>query len=66
MSKKLINDPDNLIAELIEGMVSAHPNHLTVKGKTNRAIVALNGPRDGKVGIPRLRLGLGLVPAGAR
>ncbi|HAM90377.1 MAG TPA: dihydroxyacetone kinase subunit L [Rhodobacteraceae bacterium] len=51
MSKKLINDPDNLIAELIEGMVSAHPNHLTVEGKTNRAIVALNGPRDGKVGI---------------
>ena len=51
MSKKLINDPDNLIAELIEGMVSAHPNHLTVEGKTNRAIVALNGPRDGKGGI---------------
>lgn len=51
MSQKLINDPDNLIAELIEGMVSAHPNHLTVEGDTARAIVALNGPRDGKVGI---------------
>lgn len=51
MSQKLINDPDNLIAELIQGMVSAHPNHLTVEGDTGRAIVALNGPRDGKVGI---------------
>ncbi|MDF1775489.1 MAG: dihydroxyacetone kinase subunit DhaL [Rhizobiaceae bacterium] len=51
MSKKLINDPDDLIAELIEGMVSAHPDHLTVEGETGRAIVARNGPRDGKVGI---------------
>lgn len=51
MSKKLINDPDDLIAELIEGMVSAHPDHLTVEGNTGRAIVALNGSRDGKVGI---------------
>ena len=51
MPKKLINDPDDLIAELIEGIISAHPNHLTVQGKTSRAIVAINGPRDGKVGI---------------
>lgn len=51
MSRKLINDPDDLIAELIEGMVSAHPDHLTVEGETGRAIVARNGPRDGKVGI---------------
>ena len=51
MPKKLINDPDDLIAELIEGIISAHPNHLTVQGETSRAIVAINGPRDGKVGI---------------
>ncbi|XDA99214.1 dihydroxyacetone kinase subunit DhaL [Sulfitobacter sp. LCG007] len=49
--RKLINDPDKLIEELIAGMVSAHPRHLTVEGGTGRAIVALNGPRDGKVGI---------------
>ena len=49
--KKLINNPDDLISELIQGMVSAHPNHLTVEGDTGRAIVARNGPRDGKVGI---------------
>lgn len=47
----LINDPDDLIAELVAGMVSAHPALLRVEGDTGRAIVAVNGPRDGKVGI---------------
>ncbi|MEM6889242.1 MAG: dihydroxyacetone kinase subunit DhaL [Pseudomonadota bacterium] len=49
--RKLINDPDSLIEDLIEGMVSAHPQHLRVEGETGRAIVAVNGPREGKVGI---------------
>lgn len=49
--KKLINDPELLIDELIEGMISAHPDHLRLEGPTGRAIVAVNGPRDGKVGI---------------
>ncbi|WP_282063168.1 dihydroxyacetone kinase subunit DhaL [Roseobacter litoralis] len=49
--RKLINHPDNLIEELIAGMVSAHPDHLFVSGDTGRAIVAKNGPRHGKVGI---------------
>lgn len=49
--KKLINQPDVLIEELIAGMVSAHPRHLRVEGATGRAIVAVNGPRDRKVGI---------------
>ena len=51
MKKKLINAADRLIEDLIAGMVSAHPAHLCVEGQTGRAIVALNGPRDGKVGI---------------
>lgn len=50
-TQKLINDPDNLIEELVAGMVSAHPDLLTIEGDTGRAIVAINGPRDGKVGI---------------
>ncbi len=50
-TKKLINDPDRLIADLVEGMLSAHPQLLTTEGETGRAIVAVNGPRDGKVGI---------------
>lgn len=49
--RKLINEPDRLIEELILGMVAAHPRHLYVEGETGRAIVALDGPRDGKVGI---------------
>lgn len=49
--RKLINDPDTLIKDLVEGMVSAHPDLLCIEGDTGRAIVAVNGPRDGKVGI---------------
>ncbi len=50
-TKKLINDPENIIEEMIEGMVAAHPDMLTVQGETGRAVLALDGPRDGKVGI---------------
>lgn len=49
--RKLINDPNNLIEDLIAGMVSAHPDLITVEGDTGRAVVARNGPRNGKVGI---------------
>ncbi|MCR9134542.1 MAG: dihydroxyacetone kinase subunit DhaL [Alphaproteobacteria bacterium] len=49
--RKLINDPDQLIEDLIEGMVSAHPELLCVEGDTGRAIVARHGARKGKVGI---------------
>ncbi|MCP8896164.1 dihydroxyacetone kinase subunit DhaK [Shinella daejeonensis] len=50
-TKKLINDPENIIAEMIEGMIGAHPDMLRVEGETGRAVVAVEGPRDGKVGI---------------
>ena len=50
-TKKLINAPDQIIAEMIEGMVGAHPGLLRVEGATGRAVVAVDGPRDGKVGI---------------
>ncbi|PLW75442.1 dihydroxyacetone kinase subunit DhaL [Cohaesibacter celericrescens] len=50
-TKKLINAPDDIIDELIEGMVGAHSDILCVDGPTGRAIVAVDGPRDGKVGI---------------
>ncbi|SNS25049.1 dihydroxyacetone kinase subunit DhaL [Antarctobacter heliothermus] len=49
--RKLINAPESLIEDLVAGMVSAHPSLLCVEGDTGRAIVARNGPRDGKVGI---------------
>ncbi|MGX5721748.1 dihydroxyacetone kinase subunit DhaL [Shinella zoogloeoides] len=50
-TKKLINAPENIIPEMIEGMVGAHPDMLRVEGETGRAVVAVDGPRDGKVGI---------------
>lgn len=50
-TKKLINAPENIIAEMIEGMVGAHPDLLRIEGDTGRAVVAVDGPRDGKVGI---------------
>ncbi|MEZ5868060.1 MAG: hypothetical protein R3D46_06225 [Defluviimonas denitrificans] len=33
-TKKLINAPEDLIAEAIEGMVAAHPDMLVVEGAT--------------------------------
>ena len=50
-TKKLINAPEDIIPEFIEGFVGAHANLLTVEGPTGRAVVARHGPRDGKVGI---------------
>ena len=50
-TKKLINGADDVIPEMIEGMIGAHPDILALDGESGRAVVALNGPREGKVGI---------------
>ena len=50
-TKKLINATETIIAELIGGLTGAYPDMLRVEGRTGRAIVAVDGPRDGKVGI---------------
>ena len=50
-TKKLINAPEDIIPEMIEGMLAAWPDLLALEGETGRAIVAQDGPRDGKVGI---------------
>ena len=50
-TKKLVNAPEDLIPEMIEGLVAAHPELLRVEGPTGRAVVARDGPREGKVGI---------------
>lgn len=50
-TKKLINAPEDIISHALEGMLSAHPDMLTVEGATGRAVVAKDGPRDGKVGV---------------
>lgn len=50
-TKKLINNPDDIIPEMIEGILGAHPGLLARTGATGRAIVAIDGPRQGKVGV---------------
>lgn len=49
--KKLLNDADQAVDEMLEGIVLAHPEHLTVSSDNNRAIIAKDGPRAGKVGL---------------
>ena len=50
-TKKIMNAPENIISEMIEGMIGAHPALLRVEGATGRAVVAGDGPRSGKVGV---------------
>ncbi|MDV7141132.1 dihydroxyacetone kinase subunit DhaL [Tropicimonas sp. TH_r6] len=50
-TKKLMNAPEDIIPEMVEGMLAAHPDMLKLEGETGRAVVAVDGPRDGKVGI---------------
>lgn len=50
-TKKLINNPDNIIEEMLEGVLGAHPQHVYQHPDSTRAIIARDGPRDGKVGL---------------
>ena len=50
LSKKLINDPANVIEEMLDGMIAAHPKHLRQLHNSPRSIIAADGPRRGKVG----------------
>ena len=50
-TKKLINDPNAIIEEMIEGIVAAHPNHVKQLPASPRSLVAVDGPRPGKVGL---------------
>jgi len=50
-TKKLINDADNIIEEMLDGILAAHPQHLYQHDKSTRAIIAKHGPREGKVGL---------------
>ncbi|KQT57571.1 dihydroxyacetone kinase [Aureimonas sp. Leaf460] len=50
-TKKLINDPKHIIEEMLEGIVKAHPNHVRLLEGSPRSLIAVNGPRAGKVGI---------------
>lgn len=50
-TKKILNDPAHVIEEMLDGIVAAHPNHVRQLPSSPRALIAVDGPRDGKVGI---------------
>ena len=49
--KKLINDPDAFVDEMLEGLLLAHPDQLRSASPDNRALVRADAPIAGKVGI---------------
>ncbi|SCW61638.1 dihydroxyacetone kinase DhaK subunit [Rhizobium mongolense subsp. loessense] len=50
-TKKLINSGANVVDEMLQGVLAAHPDHLYAAEGMPRAIIAKNGPRQGKVGL---------------
>lgn len=48
--KKLINDSETVVSEMLDGMVVAHPEHVRRLEGTN-VLVRADAPVDGKVGI---------------
>ncbi|QWC20551.1 dihydroxyacetone kinase subunit DhaK [Halorubrum sp. 2020YC2] len=48
--KKLINDPDDVVDEMLDGMTAAHPDRLRRLSDT-QVLVRDDGPVEGKVGI---------------
>jgi dihydroxyacetone kinase-like protein len=50
-TKKLINDADAVIDEMLEGIVLAHGGIVKQVPGSPRSIVAVDGPRRGKVGL---------------
>ncbi len=48
--KKLINDPEDVVDEMLDGMISAHPNRLRRLPDT-QVVVREDAPVDGTVGV---------------
>ena len=49
--KKLINDPDDFVDEMLDGLLLAHPDMLKVASDDRRALVRADAPLQGQVGI---------------
>lgn len=50
-TKKIINDGSRAVDEMLDGILAAHPRHLRRIEGSPRSIVAVDGPRPGKVGL---------------
>ena len=49
--KKILNDPERYVPELLEGLLAAHPQRLKAVGGDVQCIVRADAPTPGKVGI---------------
>ncbi len=49
--RKLINDAEHFVEEMLDGILGAHPDQLRVAADDPHALVAAGAPRAGKVGI---------------
>jgi phosphoenolpyruvate---glycerone phosphotransferase subunit DhaK len=49
--KKFINEPDAVVDEMLDGAIRAHRTFLKPLAASRRALVSLDGPRAGKVGL---------------
>lgn len=50
-TKKLINDGNHAVDEMLEGVIAAHSDVLMRPAHAPRAVIARQGPRKGKVGL---------------
>jgi phosphoenolpyruvate---glycerone phosphotransferase subunit DhaK len=51
LTKKIINNGNAAVDEMLDGIIAAHPNALRRASGSPRSIVAVDGPRPGKVGL---------------
>ena len=51
LTKKIINNGNHAVDEMLDGILAAHPLHVRRVDGSPRSIVAVNGPRPGKVGL---------------
>jgi dihydroxyacetone kinase/dihydroxyacetone kinase-like protein len=49
--KKILNEPDHFVDEMVEGILLAHPSQLKTPGEDARIMVRADAPVAGKVGI---------------
>lgn len=49
--RKLINDPNAFVDEMLDGLLLAHPDRLKAVSDDRRALVRADAPGDGRVGI---------------
>jgi dihydroxyacetone kinase-like protein len=49
--KKILNDPNAFVAEMLEGLLNAHPDMLSHAGDDRHCIVRDDAPVEGKVAL---------------